>query len=39
MTIAVERLEAIREQVQMHLDNAAEKQLSPQRKRELTELI
>ncbi|MEO0436622.1 MAG: quinolinate synthase NadA [Pseudomonadota bacterium] len=39
MTIAVERLDAIREQVQVHLDNAAEKRLSPQRKRELTDQI
>ncbi|MEM1143194.1 MAG: quinolinate synthase NadA [Pseudomonadota bacterium] len=39
MTIAVDRLEAIREQVQIHLANADDKQLSPERKAELLDQI
>ena len=39
MTIASDHLERIRAQVQHHLDSANEEQLSPERKRELTERI
>jgi len=39
MTIASDRLHAIREQVQRHLDEAEQTQLSPQRQRALTERI
>jgi len=39
MSIASEKLDAIRQQVQYHLDKAEEKQLSPARQRELKDAV
>ena len=39
MSLASDKLEAIRQQVQFHLDNEAKKQLSPAQEEELRELV
>ena len=39
MSIATEKLEVIRQQVQAHLDSAEQAQLSPAQERELVESI